>query len=188
MEPFSAAFLSTLSGKLAANIAASLTGPLKRQIAGTPAQQAVEASLRVALVALAAQATAAEPEQETLLRDIFDKFFHFPPVWVQLVGLLKDRPLDHDELRDYFVEAGYDAATLPNLDFEAALDAFEAAFVEVADGQAALQGIVQIGQLRQQTKAQKELVARVDELIVAVREQTAVTVRAGQVLIEGRLS
>ena len=186
MEPFSAAFLSTLSGKLAANIAANLTGPLKRQIAGTPAQQGVEASLRVALVALAAQATAAEPEQATLLRDIFDKFFHFPPVWVQLVGLLKDRPLDHDELRDYFVEAGYDAATLPNLDFDAALDAFEAAFVEVADGQAALQGIIQIGQLRQQTKAQKELVARVDELIVAVREQTAVTVRAGQVLIEGQ--
>ena len=31
MEPFSAAFLSTLSGKLAANIAANLTGPLKPQ-------------------------------------------------------------------------------------------------------------------------------------------------------------
>ena len=186
MEPFSAAFLSTLSGKLAANIAASLTGPLKRQIAGTPAQQAVEASLRVALVALAAQATAAEPEQATLLRDIFEEFFHYPPVWVQLGRLLKDKPLDHDELRDYFVEAGYDATTLPNLDFDAALDAFEATFVEVADGQAALQGIIQIGQLRRQTGLQTETLAKVTELVAAVRELTDVTVKAGQVLAEGR--
>ena len=82
MEPFSAAFLTTLAGKLAGNVAASLTGPLKRQIAGTPAQQAIERSLRVALVALAAQATAAAPEQETLLRDIFEQFFHHPLVWL----------------------------------------------------------------------------------------------------------
>ncbi len=110
MEPFSAAFLTTLAGKLAGNVAGSLTGALKRQVAGTAAQQAVERSLRVALVALAAQATAAAPEQETLLRDIFDKFFHYPAVWVQLGRLLKDRPLDRDELREYFAEAGYDAA------------------------------------------------------------------------------
>ena len=82
MDPFSAAFLTTLAGKLTGNVAASLTGPLKRQIAGTPAQQAVERSLRVALVALAAQATAAAPEQETLLRDIFEQFFHHPLVWL----------------------------------------------------------------------------------------------------------
>mgnify|MGYP003380578543 CR=1 FL=1 len=44
MDPFSAAFLTTLAGKLTGNVAASLTGPLKRQIAGTPAQQAVERS------------------------------------------------------------------------------------------------------------------------------------------------
>ena len=144
MEPFSAAFFSSLAGKLAGNVADSLTGPLKRQVAGTPAQQAVERCLRVALVALVAQATAAEPEQEDLLHDIFDEFFHYSPVWVQIGRLLKDKPLVHDELREYFVEAGYDEATLPNLDFDAALDAFEAAFVEVADGEAALQGIIQI--------------------------------------------
>ena len=80
MEPFSAAFFSTLAGKLAANVAGSLTGPLKRQIAGTPAQGAVEECLRVALVALAAQATAAEPEEAALLHDIFNEFFHYPPV------------------------------------------------------------------------------------------------------------
>ncbi len=139
----------------------------------------------MALVALAAQATAAAPEQETLLRDIFDAFFHYPAVWVQLGRLLKDRPLDRDELREYFAEAGYDAATLPTLDFDAALDAFEAAFVEVADGEAALPGIIQIGQLRRQTQTQQALLARVEELIAAVREQTTVAVHAGQVLAEG---
>ncbi len=38
MEPFSAAFLTTLAGKLAGNVAGSLTGALKRQVAGTAAQ------------------------------------------------------------------------------------------------------------------------------------------------------
>ena len=186
MDPFSAAFLTTLAGKLAGNVAASLTGPLKRQIAGTPAQQAVERSLRVALVALAAQATAAAPEQETLLRDIFDEFFHYPAVWVQIGRLLKDKPLDRDELGELFAEAGYDAAKLPNLDFNAALDAFQAAFVEVADGEKELQGIIQIGQLRRQTGIQGELLAKVSELVAAVREQTAVTVRNGQLLAQGQ--
>ena len=170
MEPFSAAFLSSLANKLAGNVAGSLTGALKRQVAGTAAQQAVERSLRVALVALAAQATAAAPEQETLLRDIFDRFFHYPAVWVQLGRLLKDRPLDRDELREYFAEAGYDAATLPNLDFDAALDAFEAAFVEVVDGETALQGIIQIGQLRRQTGVQVELLAEVRDLVAFLRQ------------------
>ena len=186
MDPFSAAFLTTLAGKLTGNVAASLTGPLKRQIAGTPAQQAVERSLRVALVALAAQATAAEPEQAALLRDIFEQFFHHPLVWLQIGGLLKDRPLDRDELRDLLADDGYDAATLPNLDFDAGLSAFEAAFVEVADGETALQGIIQIGQLRRQTSLQQAMLEEIKKLAAAVKDQTAVAVRAGQVLAEGR--
>ena len=186
MEPFSAAFLSTLANKLAGNVASGLTGALKRQIAGTPAQQAMERSLHVALVALAAQATAAAPEQETLLPDIFEKFFHHPIVWLQLGGLLRDRPLDHDELRDLFVDAGYGAAKLPRLDFDAALDAFEAAFVEMADNQGELQGIIQTGQLRRQTALQTETLARVTELVALMRELTDVTVRAGQVWAAGR--
>ena len=181
MDPFSAAFLTTLAGKLAGNVAASLTGPLKRQIAGTPAQQAVERSLRVALVALAAQATAAAPEQETLLRDIFDEFFHYPAVWVQIGRLLKDKPLDRDELGELFAEAGYDAAKLPNLDFDAALDAFQAAFVEVADGEKELQGIIQIGQLRRQTEIQTDLLTQVKDLVAFLQQTPApLAVDSGQ--------
>ena len=186
MEPFSAAFFSTLSGKLAGNVAASLTGPLKRQIAGTPAQQAVERCLRVALVALVAQATAAEPEQENLLHDIFDEFFHYPAVWVQIGRLLKDKPLDRDELREYFAEAGYDAATLPNLNFDAGLDAFEAAFVEVADGQPALQGIIQIGQLRRQTGIQGELLTEMQRLVAFLQQaSTPLAVDGGSLRAPG---
>jgi formylglycine-generating enzyme required for sulfatase activity len=181
MDPFSAAFLTTLAGKLTGNVAASLTGPLKRQIAGTPAQQAVERSLRVALVALAAQATAAEPEQATLLRDIFEQFFHHPLVWLQIGGLLKDRPLDHTELRDLFADAGYDAATLPNLDFDVALGAFEVAFVEVADGEKELQGIIQIGQLRRQTEIQTDLLTQVKDLVAFLQQTPApLAVDSGQ--------
>ena len=186
MDPFSAAFLSGLASNLAKGVAGSLTGTLKRQVAGTPAHQALERSLYAGVVALAAQSTAAEKEQAQLLASIFEEFFHYQAVWVQLGGLLKDRPLDHDQLRDLFNDAGFDEATLPNLNFDAGLDAFAAAFVEVADGEPDLQGIVQIGQLRQQTQLQTDLLTQVKAL-VAFLQQTSLplTVENGHLRAPG---
>ena len=182
MEPFSAAFLSSLSGKLSTNVANSLTGALKRQIAGTPAQQALERSLRVALVALVARSTADEPEQAQLLASIFEEFFHYPAVWVHVGGLLKDRPLDHDTLRDLFSDAGFDETTLPHLDFDAALDVFASAFVEVADGEKELQGIVLIGQSRRQTALQVEMHEDIRRMAAAISENRLSAIRAGKII------
>ncbi len=185
MEPFSAAFLSGLAANLSKGVVNSLTGALKRQVSGTPVQAALERSLYAGVVALAAQATAAEPEQAQLLASIFEEFFHYPAVWVQVSGLLKDRPLDHGELRNLFADADFDEATLPNLNFDAGLDAFALAFVEMADGEPDLQGIIQIGQLRQQLGVQQAQLDQIKLLLAAVREQTDVIVRAGALWVAG---
>ena len=63
MGPFSAAFLSGLAANLTTGVVNSLTGMLKRQVSGTPAQAALERSLYAGVVALAAQSTADEPAQ-----------------------------------------------------------------------------------------------------------------------------
>ncbi|WP_374687183.1 hypothetical protein, partial [Promineifilum sp.] len=88
MEPFSAAVLTGLTTDLAKQVVNNLKGTLKSQIVGTPAEQAVERCLGAGLVALVAQATAAEPEQEILLHDIFSEFFHYKAVRTQIEGLL----------------------------------------------------------------------------------------------------
>ena len=60
MDPFSAGFLSALGKELANGVFSRL----KQQITGAPARKALEHCLQVGLVALVAQATAAQPEQE----------------------------------------------------------------------------------------------------------------------------
>lgn len=182
MDPFSAGFLSAL-GKEFAN---GVFSRLKQQITGAPARKALEHCLQVGLVALVAQATAAQPEQEKELAGLFDRFFHDPDVWTEVARLAQDKPLDHNRLLESFEEAGYDARTLPDLDLKRAFDVFAAAYVDAAEWQPDLHGVIQTARLRQQLDEQRELRQQVKELVAAVREQTAVAVRAGQVLVEGR--
>ena len=180
MDAFSAAYLSSLAAGLTQGVISSLARVTRQQIAGGPAQQALERSLQAGLVALAAQATTVVPGQAENLAAIFEEFFHRPSVWVQVSGLLSAQPLNPAQLREAFVDAGYDETTLPNLDFEAGLDAFTVAFQIVADGEKELQGIIQLGQLRQQTQTQRELLEEVRRLVAFVQQtQVPLAVDAG---------
>ena len=181
MEPFSAAFLKTLG----AEFARGTIGRLRQQVAGTPAQKALEHCLQVGLIALVSQATAAEPEAEVELASLFDKFFHDPDVWTETARLVQDKPFDHERLLESFTEAGYDPETLPGLDFDRALDAFAAAYVNAVEWQPELQGVVQTARSRQLLSGQRELLAQMEQLVTAVREQTDVIVRAGALRVSG---
>lgn len=181
MEPFSAAFLKTLGGEFAKGTISRL----KQQVTSTPVVQALEHCLQVGLIALVAQSTAAEPEQEVELASLFDEFFHDPDVWTEIARLIQDKSLDHGRLMESFVEAGYDPETLPQLDFTCALDAFAAAYVAAAEWQSDLHGVIQTARARQQLDAQQELLAQMKTLVEAVSERTAIGVRAGQVLAAG---
>ena len=60
MEPFSAAVITSLTNDLAKQVVGNLKGTLKTKLVGAPAEQALRRSLGVGVVALIAQATAAQ--------------------------------------------------------------------------------------------------------------------------------
>lgn len=184
MEPFSTAVLTKLSNDLTVGVVKSLGGALKRQVSGTAEQQALEHSLRAGVVALVAQASAATPEEEQLLASIFEEFFHHPQVWVQIVCLLQGKPLDHELLRDLFADpdTGYDLRRLEKLDFDAALDAFAAAFLISAKGQKNLAHIIQTGLLDTLADGQEELIKRMADLVAKIDTLAKVSVDAGNVV------
>lgn len=177
MEPFSVAVLKTLGTEFAKGT----LGRLKQQITGTPIQQALEHCLQVGLIALVAQATVEEPEQETELAGLFDKFFHDPDVWAEVTRLVQDKPLSHERLMESFVEAGYDPKTLPGLDFDRAIDAFAVAYINAVEWQPELHGVVQTARSRQLLGEDRELLAQMKGLVEAVKEQTAISVHNGKV-------
>ncbi len=184
MEPFSVAYLSSLAAGLTQGVIAGLGRALRGQIEGKPAQQALNRSLEAGIIALVAHSTAAAPEQQSLLRDIFDEFFHDPAVGGQVASLLRGHGYDRERLALLFADAGYVAEQLPELTFNDGRDAFAAAFLAAADAEPELQGLIQIGQLRQQTGLQAELLAQMGELIATVKG-LAVGVRAGKIVEEG---
>lgn len=189
MDPFSATVLAQLTADLTGGVVSSLSGALKRQLSGTPEQQALERSIRAGIVALVAQTTAATatPEEEDLLADIFEKFFHHPVVWVAISQLIGGTPLDHAQLRGLFTDpddpdTGYDLERLQSVDFDAALDAFTAAFVESVRGQKELAHIVQSGLLGQLVRGQGESTQQIRELVARIDQLATVAVRAGNVV------
>ncbi|MBW7959696.1 MAG: SUMF1/EgtB/PvdO family nonheme iron enzyme [Candidatus Promineofilum sp.] len=189
MDPFSATVLAQLTADLTGGVVSSLSGALKRQLSGTPEQQALERSIRAGIVALVAQTTAATatPEEEDLLADIFEKFFHHPVVWVAISQLIGGTPLDHAQLRGLFTDpddpdTGYDLERLQSVDFDAALDAFTAAFVESVRRQKDLAHIVQSGLLGQLVRGQGESTQQIRELVARIDQLTSVAVRAGNVV------
>lgn len=182
MDPFTAAVLTSLSVKLTETVAKKLSGKLKNQVLGTPAQQALERSLYRAIVALVAQTTAATPEEEQLLADIFERFVTLDEVGGEIDRVLRGNTLDYDRLEELFAEAGYVAEELPGLDFKVGLDTFAAAFLAAADSEKELQGVIQIGQLRQQLAVQQELLGEMKNLVAKIDKLAMVSVEAGNVV------
>jgi formylglycine-generating enzyme required for sulfatase activity len=182
MDPFTADFFSNLAAGLTGQVINGLGGALKRQIAGTPAELSLRRGLEAGVVAAVAQSTAQEPAESALLHDIFNDFFHDPLVGVQIARLLRGRSWDRAEIAELFAEAGYVAEQLPGLSLDAALDAFAGAFLEAADAEPELQGLIQIGQLRQQTGLQAALLAEMKKLVAAWQSGQATRVDNGVLL------
>ncbi len=127
MNTFTADFLANLTADLSVKVLEAAGRRLRETLGGTEEQQALRRCVEAGIVTLIAEATASEPEQITLLRDIFGDFFDEPLVASELSKLLRGRSPDRDDLADLFEQAGYDADTLPGLDFAAGIAAFEIA-------------------------------------------------------------
>lgn len=170
LDPFSASFLSSLAANLATQLLNS-AGKRTRDLFSTPVkQQAVQRCTDAGIVAITAAASQAEPVQAQHLADLFKKFFEEPEVGKELARLIRGEALNRKELAYLFESSGYDADTLPHLDFDQCLNAFEAAFLTAALDEPELREVIQAREMLKQTHLQQELLEAVRELIVFLRQ------------------
>jgi len=190
MDTFTSDYLANLTADLTAKVLEAIGRRLREAISGTEREQALHNCIQAGLVALLAKATARAPEHTDLLQDIFTSFFEDPLAALEISKLLRGRALDREALAELFEQAGYDAGTLPGLDLAAGLGAFEVAFVEAAVAEPALQGLLQTGNLVEQTRLQSTLAADAQKLVSLLHEARpgSVGVRAGQIFAENVVS
>ena len=189
MDPLSAGtwLLGSTAKKLSDDMLAKSGGRIKRAIVGSEHQQALERSVRAGVALLVASTASEDPEKQNVLDTIFRSFFHQEDVAEELAQLLRGRPLDIDELRQLFDEAGYDAETLPGINFEEALLLFQAGFVEAIEEEDALQEIIKVTELKQQSRMQRQMVDLLNVLVVEMQAKppNAIHLFPGQIQIQG---
>lgn len=164
MTDFTISYLSGLAAALTTSTLEAAGRRIRDEILGTEKEQAVRRCMQAGLTALVLAATDAAPEEEALLHDIFDRFVDDPDIGRELSPLLRGNPVDVDGLAYLFAAAGYDADTLPVLDFAEAMRAFEAAFLVHAETEPDLRETIKTAQLREQTQLQTQLLETVQEM------------------------
>ncbi|MCK6561171.1 SUMF1/EgtB/PvdO family nonheme iron enzyme [candidate division KSB1 bacterium] len=169
-DPFSANFLSSLAANLATQLIDAAIKRMGSAFLPSAKQAALKRCLHSGIVAIAAAASKAEKDNAGHLAEIFEKFFQEPDVGKQLVRLLRSQPLDRAELAFLFQNSGYDAGTLPHLNFDQCLNAFEAAFLTAALDEPELREVIQAAEMLKQTHLQQELLAAVRGLIAFLKQ------------------
>jgi|LGVF01.1.fsa_nt_gb predicted ATPase len=190
MDPFTTGFLTSIAASLTNHVLSALGRRLRDTVAGTEEKKALERCIEVGVVALVTTAGTDVPEEKALLADIFGRFAADEDVGKELGALFRGNAPDIEELRYLFEQAGYDPGTLPGLDFEKAMAAFQAAFLAAAAKEPTLQGMIQTNHLIIQTGLQRELVAGMCQLVdlVGQAEPGSLVVKGREVLatIEGK--
>lgn len=187
MDAFTADYLANLTADLTAQVLNAAARRLRQSWQGAEGEQALGRAVQAGVLALLATASAAQPEETALLAEIFSRFFSDEEVGKEVADLLRGRGLNQEELTFLFAEAGFDAETLPGLDLDQGLAAFEAAFVLAAAGEPLLQDTVATGQLLKQTRLQTDMVAILRELVGLVQRagDSPFAVQQGRIIAQG---
>jgi formylglycine-generating enzyme required for sulfatase activity len=184
VDGFTAAYLANLLANLSARLIEQIA-PRFAQWQPDPMKPALERCLQLGVMGIVARASLDEPERETLLADIFERFFSQADVAKELASLARGQSLDLFELEYLFKQAGYDAETLPGLQFPEAITAFEAAFREAAALEPALHPLIPTEPDWAQTEMQQALVAEMRQMIqeVAGRDVSRLTITGGRIVM-----
>ncbi|MCP4425078.1 MAG: hypothetical protein GY803_11330, partial [Chloroflexi bacterium] len=190
MDIFTADYLTNLAAELSAPVIAKVARRFQTAWQGDASEQALQHCLQAGIYGMVSRASLDAPEEEALLADIFSDFFQSSDIVTELVKLIRLQTLDVDELRFLFQEAGYDAESLPGLDFAAAIAAFEAAFLEQAAAEEILQPIIQVQQGWAQTALQREMVTLMRQMVAGLQAQAgqAVGIKAGSIVADNVVS
>ncbi len=176
-------FIANTATALAGHAIEALGKKVQKRLFGTDKEQAIYRCVQAGIVALVATSTKAAPQETDLLVDIFGAFLNDPSVGHEIGQLLRGHSLKKKKLAELFSASGYDASTLPNLDFRQGMQAFEVAFIETASDEATLQGVIQTSQLLAQTKVQRDMSETLRGLLELLRSANlaTVTISAGRV-------
>jgi hypothetical protein len=189
MDPFTTAYLANLAANLSALIIPKAARRLEEQWQGEPSAAALQRCLEAAILGMVSKASLDEPEQQQLLADIFSDFFQDKAVAVELMRLVHVQSLSLETLEELFAEASYDAETLPSLHFAEAITAFEAAFLEAAALEPALQPVIQVHQGWAQTALQREMVILMRQMVKQSQAtDQPVGIQAGSIVAENVVS
>ncbi|MGH7491109.1 MAG: hypothetical protein ACREOO_01810 [bacterium] len=152
---FAASFLSALADDM---VKAMLKAAGKRVLEKfkTPEKQkAIKKCLNAGLVAITTACSKIENDYGHHLADLFEHFFRQPEVAEQLAPLLRAAQLNRPALAGLFQKSGYDAATLPTLNFDQALDAFEAGFLTAALEEPTIREIINANEMLNKATSSK---------------------------------
>ncbi len=190
MDAFAADYLSNLAAELSAPIIAKVARRMADKWQGDETAQALQRCVQAGILGMVSRASQDEPEQTALLSDIFTDFFGQADAAREVTRLVSVQPLSVAELQEMFEAAGYDPVTLPGLRFPEAVAAFEAAFLETAAAETALQPIIQVHQGWAQTALQKQMVALMRQMVAALPTLPGQTVgiQAGRIVAENVVS
>ena len=181
MTPLFGDYLSNLAAELSAHVLAAIPGWLQTAWRGDETDTAVRRCLDAGLAAFMRRAKADAPAYAELWDVVFPHFFADEQVAGQVARLLEGQRLNGRALQFMAASAGYQADRFPALDFDAALQEFEGAFLTRATHETTLQGIIQANQLLQQTQLlaeTKAMLARTVDLLEQIALKDIVGISA----------
>ncbi len=184
---FTEAVISGLTEALAGTLAKAGGRRLRGILAKPDRKQAFERCCEAGIVALLRASGSDNETQVEHVGEIVRSFFTSKDIagdlGTALAPLLRGQPIDMSEMRELFEDAGYDAATLPDFDFDAAFTDFAGGFVAAAVKQEELRGEIEtqalLSILERQTQTLDE-VRRLASFLLQARPGSA-AVSAGQI-------
>ena len=169
MDTFLTAFGAHFFATIAIRVIGYAGQKFKKDTAGTQKEKAIERCISTAVVVFYTTAETQVKEDSDLLMTITKKFFNQDDVAREIASLLKGNKLDRKEILYLFEQSGYDAETLPGLDFEFIITAFEAAFVAAAIEEPILQGIIQTEHIIKQSEIQQQMLDEMKKLYAFIQ-------------------
>ena len=184
MDGFSADYLAGLTSSLTDRVLEAGGRRVREAYAGAEAAGALRRCFEAGIIALFTKASIDVPEETPRLAGLFTTFFSDLFAAGELSKLLRGRVPDQEELSYRFEQIGFDAKTLPDLDFRTEMAAFRAAFVEAARTEPLLQTLMRPGDLLEQAPLRQESWSEAHTLVKKLRAQKhkRVGVYAGRVL------
>lgn len=131
-----------------------------------PARElAVDRCVHSALVALLSSAESLPEKSREGLKKVLEAFFDDSHTVQELKALLRGSSPDREELQAIFYDHAGTRGRIVGFDFDWAMDLFEAAFIEAANEEPELEYVIQLKELREQSKLQGEMLATLRELV-----------------------